>query len=62
MGISTQNCFRGQSILAFANDSQSNNAPLDASCNGGDLATTQTDEACRSSDGAVGGRGGAMSG
>jgi CxxC motif-containing protein (DUF1111 family) len=43
MGISTQSCFRGTSITAFAFDNQSNNAPLDESCNGGDLAAAQTD-------------------
>ena len=43
MGISTQSCFKGKSITAFAADNQSNNASLDASCNGGDLAPRQPD-------------------
>ena len=43
MGISTQSCFKGQPVLAFAADNQSNNAPVDASCNGGDLAPQQPD-------------------
>jgi CxxC motif-containing protein (DUF1111 family) len=43
MGISTQSCFKGTSITAFAADNQSNNAALDASCNGGDLAPRQPD-------------------
>jgi len=43
MGISTQSCFKGQAVLAFANDNQPNNAALDASCNGGDLAPRQPD-------------------
>jgi CxxC motif-containing protein (DUF1111 family) len=41
MGISTQSCFRGQSVLAFANDNQSNNVAAKAGCNGGDLAPAQ---------------------
>jgi CxxC motif-containing protein (DUF1111 family) len=41
MGISTQSCMRGKSVLAFATDNQSNNAKLDPSCNGGDLALKQ---------------------
>jgi CxxC motif-containing protein (DUF1111 family) len=43
MGISTQSCFKGTSITAFANDNQSNNAALDASCNGGDLKPRNPD-------------------
>jgi CxxC motif-containing protein (DUF1111 family) len=43
MGISTQSCFRGTSILAFASDNQSNNAAPDPACSGGDLAPVQTD-------------------
>jgi CxxC motif-containing protein (DUF1111 family) len=43
MGISTQSCFKGNSITAFAADNQSNNAAVDASCNGGDLAPRQPD-------------------
>jgi len=42
MGISTQSCFRGQSVLAFALDNQSNNTRLADGCNGGDLAPVQT--------------------
>jgi len=38
MGISTQSCFRGTSILAFATDNQSNNVTPKAGCNNGDLA------------------------
>jgi CxxC motif-containing protein (DUF1111 family) len=41
MGISTQSCFRGTSILAFAFDNQSNNVSPPAGCNGGDLAPPQ---------------------
>jgi CxxC motif-containing protein (DUF1111 family) len=37
MGISTQSCFRGTSVLAFAFDNQSNNAHPPAGCNDGDL-------------------------
>ncbi len=43
MGISTQSCFKGTSITAFATDNQSDNRPLDPSCNGGDLAPRQPD-------------------
>jgi CxxC motif-containing protein (DUF1111 family) len=43
MGISTQSCFKGQAVLAFANDNQSNNAAVDASCNGGDLKPRNAD-------------------
>jgi CxxC motif-containing protein (DUF1111 family) len=42
MGISTQSCFRGTMILAFANDNQSNNVHPKAGCNDGDLAPAQT--------------------
>jgi CxxC motif-containing protein (DUF1111 family) len=38
MGISTQSCFKGTSILAFAFDNQSNNVSPPAGCNDGDLA------------------------
>jgi len=38
MGISTQSCFRGTSILAFATDNQSNNVTPKAGCHNGDLA------------------------
>ena len=41
MGISTQSCVRGQSVLAFAIDNQSNNVPPPAGCNMGDLAPAQ---------------------
>jgi CxxC motif-containing protein (DUF1111 family) len=43
MGISTQSCFKGQAVLAFANDNQPNNAAVDASCNGGDLKPQNPD-------------------
>ncbi len=43
MGISTQSCFKGTAITAFATDNQPNNAAVDASCNGGDLAPQQPD-------------------
>jgi CxxC motif-containing protein (DUF1111 family) len=42
MGISTQSCFKGTMILAFANDNQSNNVHPKAGCNDGDLAPAQT--------------------
>jgi CxxC motif-containing protein (DUF1111 family) len=42
MGISTQSCYKGTSILAFANDNQSNNVHPKAGCNDGDLAPAQT--------------------
>src|SRR5262249_44921898 len=38
MGITTQSCLRGASILAFATENQSNNVAPPAGCNGGDLA------------------------
>jgi len=43
MGISTQSCFKGTSVTAFANDNQANNAPVDAACNGGDLKPRNPD-------------------
>jgi CxxC motif-containing protein (DUF1111 family) len=43
MGISTQSCFKGTSITAFADDNQPNNAPVDVSCNGGDLKPRNAD-------------------
>jgi CxxC motif-containing protein (DUF1111 family) len=43
MGISTQSCFRGTSITAFANDNQANNSAVDVSCNGGDLKPRNAD-------------------
>lgn len=42
MGISTQSCFRGQSVLAFAFDNQANNVHPADGCNDGDLAPLQT--------------------
>src|SRR5882724_1684258 len=41
MGISTQSCYKGTSILAFAFDNQSNNVHPPAGCNDGDLAPAQ---------------------
>lgn len=41
MGISTQSCYKGTSILAFATDNQSNNVMPKAGCNNGDLAPQQ---------------------
>ncbi|HET9620922.1 MAG TPA: di-heme oxidoredictase family protein [Kofleriaceae bacterium] len=41
MGISTQSCVRGKSVLAFAFDNQSNNVNPKAGCNMGDLAPAQ---------------------
>ena len=38
MGISTQSCYKGTSILAFATDNQSNNVLPGPGCNNGDLA------------------------
>ncbi len=38
MGITTQSCFRGASVLAFAFENTPNNAAPPAGCNGGDLA------------------------
>jgi CxxC motif-containing protein (DUF1111 family) len=43
MGISTQSCFKGQPVLTFATENQPNNAAVNASCNGGDLAPRQPD-------------------
>jgi CxxC motif-containing protein (DUF1111 family) len=43
MGISTQSCFKGKSITAFATDNQSNNVAPKAGCNMGDLAPQQPD-------------------
>jgi CxxC motif-containing protein (DUF1111 family) len=43
MGISTQSCFKGQAVLAFATENQPNNAAVDASCNGGDLKPRNAD-------------------
>jgi len=41
MGISTQSCFKGKSVLAFAFDNQANNVAPKAGCNAGDLAPAQ---------------------
>jgi CxxC motif-containing protein (DUF1111 family) len=44
MGITTQSCYRGVSILAFAHENLPNlpnGAPIQAGCNGGDLAPAQ---------------------
>lgn len=38
MGITTQSCYRGTSILAFANEAFPNHVAPPAGCNGGDLA------------------------
>ncbi len=38
MGITTQSCFKGTSILAFAGELMPNNTVAPAGCNGGDLA------------------------
>lgn len=41
MGITTQSCFRGQSVIAFAIENYPNNIPPAEGCNGGDLAPLQ---------------------
>jgi CxxC motif-containing protein (DUF1111 family) len=41
MGITTQSCYRGTSILAFAFENLPNNVASVAGCNGGDLAPAQ---------------------
>jgi len=41
MGITTQSCYRGTSILAYAFENQPNNVAHVAGCNGGDLASAQ---------------------
>jgi len=41
MGITTQNCYKGTSILAFAFENLPNNVAQPAGCNGGDLAPAQ---------------------
>jgi CxxC motif-containing protein (DUF1111 family) len=38
MGITTQSCFKGTPILAFANENLPNGQAIQAGCNGGDLA------------------------
>jgi CxxC motif-containing protein (DUF1111 family) len=42
MGITTQSCYKGKSILAFANENYPNNVSPAPGCNGGDLAQPQT--------------------
>jgi CxxC motif-containing protein (DUF1111 family) len=61
MGITTQSCYKGTSILAFANENYPNNIAPPAGCNGGDLAPANptgnpqvpqfTDDAVGSCDG-----------
>jgi CxxC motif-containing protein (DUF1111 family) len=41
MGITTQSCFQGRTILEFAVENQPNNIPAPPGCNGGDLAAAQ---------------------
>jgi CxxC motif-containing protein (DUF1111 family) len=41
MGITTQSCFNGTSILEFAVENHPNNIPPPEGCNGGDLAPAQ---------------------
>jgi hypothetical protein len=41
MGITTQSCFRGETILAFAFENFRNNVPPPEGCQGGDLAPLQ---------------------
>jgi len=41
MGITTQSCFNGTSILEFAVENNPNNIPAPEGCNGGDLAVAQ---------------------
>jgi CxxC motif-containing protein (DUF1111 family) len=43
MGITTQSCFNGTSILEFAEENFPNNVPPPDGCNGGDLAPPQTE-------------------
>ena len=43
MGITTQSCFEGQSILAFAFENLPNNVAPPPGCNGGDLAPATDD-------------------
>jgi CxxC motif-containing protein (DUF1111 family) len=43
MGITTQSCFDGVSILEFAEENFPNNVPPPEGCNGGDLAPSQPD-------------------
>jgi hypothetical protein len=41
MGITTQSCFKGSSVLAFASEQFPNNVAPPSGCNGGDLAPPQ---------------------
>ena len=41
MGITTQSCFRGRTILEFAEENHPNNVAPPRGCNGGDLAPAQ---------------------
>ncbi len=41
MGITTQSCYKGTSILSFAFENLPNNVQQPAGCNGGDLAPSQ---------------------
>lgn len=41
MGITTQSCYHGTSVLAFAIENQANNVAPKAGCGGGDLAPLQ---------------------
>jgi len=41
MGITTQSCFRGTSVLEFAMENHPNNVTAPNGCNGGDLAPSQ---------------------
>jgi CxxC motif-containing protein (DUF1111 family) len=43
MGITTQSCVDGVSILEFAEENFPNNVPMPEGCNGGDLAPPQPD-------------------
>ncbi|HKY38823.1 MAG TPA: di-heme oxidoredictase family protein [Polyangiaceae bacterium] len=43
MGITTQSCVNGVSVLAFAGENHPNNVPPPDGCNGGDLAPPQPD-------------------
>jgi CxxC motif-containing protein (DUF1111 family) len=41
MGVTTQSCFEGKTILDFALENFPNNVPPESGCNGGDLAPLQ---------------------
>jgi len=43
MGITTQSCYKGSSMLAFANENYPNNVAPPSGCNGGDLAPANPD-------------------